>query len=37
MGSGPVVLRPDRFEFAICTTEAELEKVASRLARLFAF
>ncbi|KAJ5125209.1 monooxygenase [Penicillium atrosanguineum] len=34
-GKRYVVLRPDRFVFAACNTEAELGKAATRLAQLF--
>lgn len=32
-----VVLRPDRFVFAVCNTKAELGKAATRLDQLFKF
>ena len=34
-GKRYVVLRPDRFVFAVCNTEAELAKVTARMVQLF--
>jgi hypothetical protein len=34
-GTRYVVLRPDRFVFAVCNTETELAKAAACLAQLF--